>query len=414
MRIFGINFGKKEVQNSISSSQELFDFLVQGYGYETAAGVNLTPERAMTIAAAQAAVRVLSEGVAQLPLIIYSKSERGREPSEEHPLWNLLTIQPNDFQNAFEFWEMAMIHLCLHGNYYAFKNSPTQLGGKIVELLPIHPNRVVVEQDVNYNVLYKVNLPNGKEVTLTKREIFHIKDGSVNGYIGRSRVVWMKEALGLALRAEAHGAKVFGNGGRPSGLLSATDKLTKEQMDQIRESWKAAHGGENVMGTAVVDGGMKFTPLSYNSKDTQFIESRKFQIEEVARVFRVPPHMLMLMDKATFSNIEHQSLEFVKFSLTPWLRRIEMAIKTQLLEKEKFSKFSVAFDERQLLRGDLKSRGEFYGSMITNKIMTRNECREMEGLNKVEGGDVFENPNITPGDGTNANDKTPAEQNNPK
>jgi HK97 family phage portal protein len=158
------------------------------------------------------------------------------------------------------------------------------------------------------------------------------------------------------------------------------------------------------MGTAVVDAGMKFTPISYNARDNQYLETRKFQIEEVARAFRVPPHMLMLMDRATNNNIEHQSQEFVMFSLTPWLRRLEMAMETQLLTLEKSSKFSIKFDTRALMRGDLKSRGEYYGSMITNKIMTRNEVRELEDLNPVEGGDVFENPNITPGDSTNEND----------
>lgn len=396
-----------QVNNSITTSKELYDFLLGGYGYETVAGINITPERAMTICAVQAAVRVLSESVAQLPCVINKELERGKEPARTHPLWQLLTKRPNDFQNIFEFWEMLMMHLLLWGNCFCYINKPND---KILELLPIHPNRVCIEQKPDYTLVYKITPPNGPPLTLSWKEVFHVRDGSLNGYAGNSRVHFMKEALGLAIRAESHGSAVFGNGARPAGLLTSPDKLNEAQMKQIRESWQAAHGGDKQMGTAVVDGGMDFKPLSYNSKDTQFIESRKFQIEEVARVFRVPPHMLMLMDRATNNNIEHQSLEFVKFSLAPWLRRIELAVDTQLLSTERNSPHSYKFQERGLLRGDQKSRSEYYTKMIASKVLNRNECREMEDLNPVEGGDIFENPNVTPGDTKNADDSPSKQQ----
>lgn len=389
-------FGAKrgEIQNDITTSAELYDWLLTGYGAETLSGVVMTPQKAMTVSAVQAAVRVLSESVAQLPIQIYKETEDGRELAPEHPLHNVLAHSPNFWMDSFQFRETMMIHLLLWGNFYGFIVKEPRTG-RILEILPIHPSRMQVKQESNWTLTYTMELPENKLKTVPASDLLHIRDGSMNSFTGNSRVMWIKEAIGLSIKAESQGSLTFGNGGRPSGVLSTPEKLKPDDLAKIRESWKAAHGGDKAMGTAVVDANFKFTPVSYNSRDSQYIESRKFQISEVARVFRVPPHMIGDLERATNNNIEHQSLEFVKFALMPWLRRIELAIETQLISRRK-NRHIVRFNTRELLRGDMAGLAQYYSNMVQNKLMTRNEVRQFEGLNKVEGGDEFENPAITP------------------
>jgi HK97 family phage portal protein len=389
---------KPEIQNTISTSRELYQFLVESYGYETVAGVNITPEKAMTVSALHAAVRVISESIACLPLGVVENTPMGQVWNSEHPLHPLFTYSPNGWQNIFEYLEMKTMHICLHGNAYSFIN---RSGNRILELLPIHPNRVSVKQLDNYNLEYEIALPNGEKLILGQADIFHIRDTSLNGVTGNPRIKWLRDELGLAIKTQNHGSMVFGNGARPAGVLSTPEKLKQENINQIAESWKAAHGGGRMMGTAVLDAAFKFTPITYNSKDSQYIETRTHQIAEVARVWRVPPHMIGDLARSTNNNIEQQSLEFVKFTLQPWLKRWEMAINCQLISPQRQGKFEAKFNEKALLRGDLASRSEFYSKMIASKIMTRNEARREEGLPEVEGGDEFENPNITPGDKKN-------------
>ena len=384
---------------AITSSKELADVLGAN-GSVSFTGITVTPDVAMMVAAVGAAVSLLSETVAQIPLPLYRRrADGGKEKATDNPLWMLLHDKPNSWQNSFEFREMLTLHLLLWGNCYAFmsRQRSGRANGLVIELVPIHPDRVKVEQDDNHVVTYRVSLAKGEMVTVPARDMFHIRDRSIDGFRGISRLKYGQDSIGLARVTERWGAQLFGNGARPSGVLSTDGMLNDEQVKRLGESWKAAHGGENALGTAVLDGGLKWTPLAMTSHDSQYLENRKFQIAEISRIYRIPPHMLGDLDKATFSNIEHQSLEFVKFSLMPWLKRWEGAINTQLLNptEEYFAEFVV----EGLLRGDIKSRYEAYQIGVMNKWLSPNEIREKENMNPREGGDVYENPAITPGEG---------------
>lgn len=389
----------KEVKAEITTSKELEQVFI-AHGAGSFAGVVVTPEVAMMVSAVSAATSLLSETTAMIPTMLYRRlGDGGKERATDHPLYRLLHDKPNSWQNSFEFREFMTLHLLLNGNCYAYKVLRTSGArrGELLELIPIHSDRVKVEQDDDYTIRYRVALPDGQIVTIPADRMFHIRDRSINGYEGVSRLKHGRDAIGLARVAERWGAQLFGNGARPSGLLRTDETLDDEQVTRLRESWQAAHGGENALGTAVLDGGLNWVPLVMNNTDAQFIETRKHQIAEIARLYRVPPHMIADLERSTNNNIEQQSLEFVKYSLMPWLRRWEAAINTQLLEPggEYFAEFVVD----GLLRGDAKSRYEAYASALQNEWMNKNEVRALENLNPVDGGDEFRNPAINPQDG---------------
>lgn len=389
----------RDVKAELTTSKELEDVLI-ARGMESFAGVNVTPQVAMMVSAVSAATSLLSETAAMLPLMIYRRrADGGKERAADHPLYRLLHEKPNGWQDSFQFLEFVTLHLLLNGNGYAIKvrRKTGPLRGQVLELLPVHSDRVKVDQRGDYSLEYRIALADGATLIAPQSEVFHIRDRSLNGYEGASRLKSGRDAIGLARVTERWGAQLFGNGARPSGILTTDGTLDEQQVARLRDSWKAAHGGENALGTAVLDGGLKWQALAMTSEDSQFLETRKHQIAEIARIYRVPPHMLADLERATFSNIEHQSLEFVKYSLMPWLRRWESAINTQLLEPggEYFAEFVVD----GLLRGDTKSRYEAYASALQNEWMNKNEVRALENLNPVEGGEEFRNPAINPKDG---------------
>jgi HK97 family phage portal protein len=381
----------RRIRAAITTSRELEQALIaQDVG--TAAQVILTPKTALMVQAVGCAVAILAESVAQLPIVVFRDAgDRRRERITDDDVFRVLHDRPNGWQDSFQFRELLQTHLALWGNCYAFKNR-LRSTGRLQELLPIHPDRVRVEQDEQYRVTYRVSLPNGNQVVLGQDKVFHIRDRSLNGYEGLSRLKSGRDSIGLAMAAERWGGQLFGNSARPAGVLSTDKSLTGDQIKQIASSWQAAHGGENALGTAVLDGGFKWEPLVMNNKDAQFLETRKFQIAEVARLYRIPPHMLADLDRATFSNIEQQSLEFVKYSLMPWLRRWEAAVNAQLLMPEMAGRVrqrSMKFNVDGLLRADIKTRYEAYAIGRQNGWLSTNDVREQEDLNPIEGGDDY-------------------------
>lgn len=383
--------------NQITTSRDLEAVLLRG-GMESFSGIAITAEVAMMVSAVGAAVSLLSELAAMIPLPIFERTdgEGGKERAPNHPLADLLHDRPNGWQNGFEFRELLTTHLLLWGNCYAHiaRVKSGTARGRIMELNPIHPDRVRAEQDGNYVVTYRVALLDGSQVRMPARDVFHIRDRTFNGVEGMSRLKSGRDSIGLARVTERWGNQLFGNGARPSGILTTDKNLSPEQMKNLRGSWTAAHGGENALGTAVLDGGFKWQATSLDMEQAQMLETRKFQIAEIARIFRIPPHMLGDLERATFSNIEHQSLEFVKYTLMPWLRRWETAINTQLLDPA--GGYFAEHVVEGLLRGDVKSRYEAYASALQNEWMTKNEVRTRENLNPVDGGDDFRNPAINP------------------
>lgn len=374
-------------RRGISHPSELFEFFPLG-NMTAASGMNVNANSVMQLAAVYGCVRVIAETLASVPLRIFERMPDGsRRHAIEHPLSVLLEFQPNQFQTAFEFVETLQAHVLLRGNGYAFKNTVTDpvTGLQVIkELLPIHPDRVtpILGSDQR-SVFYEIAPMDGvgPTVKLPSDAIFHVKGLSANGISGASVISSAREVFGNALAMQHQSAKLFANGIRLSGVLQHPGHLDAEAEERIAKSWREAFTGvDNSYKIAVLEEGMQFKEISMTAQDAQFIESRKFSWTEICALFRVPPHKVMFLERATFSNIEHQSIEFVTDTITPWARRWEQAIRRDLIFAK--SRFFPKFVLQGLLRGDAKSRAEFYSSAIQNGWMNRNEVRLLEDLNR--------------------------------
>lgn len=377
-------------------------------GGVSSSGIIVNPANAMQSASVYACLKVLSESVGMLPLCIYTKGPNGeRTPDEKHPLYELLHEQPNEYQTAIEFLEMMVLHLNLRGNAYAYINRTRS--GRVVELIPIHPDMVYVLMDSSGQVTYQAGVENGARRTLNRSEILHVKGMTINGWLGISPIAYARESIGLSLATEKFGGQLFRNGAKMGGILEHPGKLSDEAYNRVKNSFDAASSGENAHKTALLEEGMKFSKISMNANDAQFLETRKFQRGEIAGIFRVPPHLIMDLERATFSNIEHMSLEFVQYSLMPWLTRIEKAIRRDVFSEQDKQNNTIKFNVAALLRGDAASRSAYYASGITNGWLTRNEARAMEYLNPLDGLDMPLMPlNLT--DGSDPPAELPNEQ----
>ncbi len=368
-------------------------YLSWAYGGGTASsGVVVNAQTAMQSAAVYSSVKVLAESIGMLPLNLYRKEANGsRTLMADHALYPLIHDQPNDWMSSVEFWEMMVISLNLRGNAFAYVNR--NRSGQVVELLPLHPDMVRVEMGIDYQLLYEVTMPDGSLQRFGPGEIFHVRGLTLNGWQGISPIAYARESIGLALATEKFGGQLFKNGAKMGGVLEHPGKLSKESYERIKTSFDEAHCGDNAHKTALLEEGMKFSRISLSANDSQFLETRKYQRSEIAAIFRVPPHMIGDLEKATFSNIEQQSLEFVNYSLMPWLVRIEKAIKRDLLRPAERKNLTAKFNVSGLLRGDANARSALYHNGILDGWMTRNEARAAESelgivLNPIEGLDL--------------------------
>ena len=363
----------------------------------TSAGKVVTERSAMQMTAVYACVRILSEAVAGLPLHLYRyNDEGGKEKALDHPLYWLLHDEPNPEMSSFVFRETLMTHLLLWGNAYAqiIRNGK----GEIVALYPLMPNKMTVSRDENGELTYTYQksqdeLPkdNVYTVVLHQPDVLHIPGLGFDGLVGYSPIAMAKNAIGLAIATEEYGSKFFANGAAPSGVLEHPGTI--KDPARVRESWQSTFGGSgNANKIAVLEEGMKYTPISISPEQAQFLETRKFQINEIARIFRIPPHMVGDLDKSSFSNIEQQSLVFVKYTLDPWVVRWEQSIQRTLLAKDEKKRYFVKFNVEGLLRGDYQSRMTGYATARQNGWMSANDIRELENLDRIpaeEGGDLY-------------------------
>ena len=361
-------------------------------GSASAAGIIVNPQTAMQSAAVYSCVQVLAQSIAMLPVNLYQKLGDGsKKIADAHPVFELLHDQPNSYQTSIEFWEMMVASLCLRGNAYAYIN---RIGnGKIKELLPLHPDMVRVEMAADFTIRYQVTLPDGTFRHFSNGELFHIRGLTLNGWLGISPIAYAREAIGLALATEKFGGQLFRNGAKMGGVLEHPGHLGEEAYKRLKTTFDEAYSGENAHKTAILEEGMKFSKITMTADDSQFLETRKYQRSEIAAIFRVPPHMIGDLERATFSNIEQQSLEFVNFTLMPWLARIEKAIKRDLLLGTDKQKYTAKFNVASLLRGDASSRATYYHNGILDGWMTRNEARQAESelgivLNPIDGLDT--------------------------
>lgn len=360
-------------------------------------GKAVTERSAMQMTAVYACVRILSEAIAELPLHLYRYNDTGgKEKAIDHTLYHLLHDEPNPEMSSFVFRETLMTHLLLWGNAYAqiIRNGK----GEVIALYPLMPNKMTVDRDENGQLFYTYTRSNeeaptmeGSTVKLKPSDVLHIPGLGFDGLVGYSPIAMAKNAIGMAIACEEYGAKFFANGAAPSGVLEHPGVI--KDPAKVRESWNSTFGGSGNAGkVAVLEEGMKYTPISISPEQAQFLETRKFQINEIARIFRVPPHMVGDLEKSSFSNIEQQSLEFVKYTLDPWVIRWEQSLSRSLLSKEDKKKYFFKFNVEGLLRGDYASRMTGYATARQNGWMSANDIRELENLDRIpaeQGGDLY-------------------------
>ncbi|MDI3341602.1 MAG: phage portal protein [Sphaerobacter sp.] len=357
-------------------------------GARSSSGLAVNEESALRVAAVYSAVRVLAETLAMLPLHVYRRLARGKDRASEHPLYPLLHDQPNPEMTSFVFRETLMGHLALWGNAYA--QIVYDGAGRVAELWPLRPDWMDVDRDASGRLRYVYRTPAGAR-TFAPSEVLHIPALSFDGLKGKPPLAVAREAIGLALATQEYGARFFANDARPGIVLKHPGTLSDKARANLLESWNRMHQGlRGAHRAAVLEEGMDIATVGIPPEDAQFLESRRFQVTEIARIFRVPPHLIGDLDRATYSNIEQQSLEFVQYTMLPWLRRWEQAINAKLFtEQERRDGYFVEFQVEGLLRGDTKSRYEAYAVGRQNGWLSANDIRELENLNPIEGGDVY-------------------------
>ena len=391
MPFHGLFKARDKPQNRIGSS---WSFLFGG----TSSGKTVNERTAMQTTAVFACVRILAEAVAGLPLHVYRyREDGGKERIPQHPLYNLLHNETNPEMTSFVFRETLMSHLLLWGNAYAqiVRNGR----GQPVALYPLLPSKMDVNRAPSGELLYTYSLdtdesgrmPQGGVITLRRDQVLHIPGLGFDGLVGYSPIALAKNAIGMALATEEYGASFFANGANPGGVLEHPGTI--KDIQRVKDSWNSAYQGSgNAHRVAVLEENMKFHAIGIPPEQAQFLETRKFQINEIARIFRIPPHMVGDLDKSSYSNIEHQSLEFVKYSLDPWVVRWEQSLCQSLLLPSEKSSIFIRFNVEGLQRGDFKSRMESYAEGIQNGFYCPNDIRNLENMNLIpeaEGGNKF-------------------------
>lgn len=388
----GIKNFIRQFTNGIAGDRWRFAFGV------SSAGKPVNERTSMQITAVYACIRILAESVAQLPFNLYEYVEGGKKKAIDHSLYRILHDEPNPEMSSFIFRETLMSHLLLWGNAYAqiVRNNR----GEIIALYPLMPNKMTVTRDEKTRqIIYKYqnskqdesNTLQDGEIELKARDVFHIVGLGFDGLVGYSPIAMAKNAIGMSMACEEYGSKFFNNGARPGGVLEHPGHIADPE--KLRQSWSETFGGSgNANKVAVLEEGMKYTPIAISPNEAQFLETRKFQLNEIARIFRIPPHMIGDLDKSSFSNIEQQSLEYVKYTLEPWLVRWEQEVQRKLLLDSEKNKYFSQFKLEGLLRGDYESRMKGYSIGIQNGFMCPNDIRELENLDmipKEEGGFTY-------------------------
>lgn len=363
-------------------------------GGETAAGVDVDERNALNISAVWAANRLLSESVAQLPCVPFREKDGDRQEQVDHPVHALLTEQPNPEMTPFSFFETGQSHLGTWGNSYSeIVRDGSGSEAPVVELWPLAPDRVTPDRTdaaSGHKLVYRVSPDNEidgetEEVTLQPHQVLHVPGLAFDGIKGYSPVHMARESLGLATAAERFGAAFFGNGARPGGFLVHPGDLSEAAKKTLREQWEAIHKGPgNAHRIAVLDEDMKWIERSMSMEDAQFLTTRQFQVVEIARWWNVPPHMIKDLSQAHFNNVEHLSLEFLIYSLGPWLDKWAQEIRRKLFTRaERRSGLRVEHKVHHLLRADVKTRYEAYRVGREAGLLTVNDMRKLEGLSRV-------------------------------
>lgn len=360
-----------------------------GYYYGKAmSGQYVTPYNAMQLTAVYACIRIIAETVASLPLNVYAYAENGKERAYSHPLYRLLHDEPNPEISAMTFRETLMHHVLTTGNAYAqiIRNG----FGELIALYPLLPNKMrVYRSSKDRRIYYEYSSDTQGQITLGAEDVLHIPGLGYDGIIGYSPIAMCRNSIGLAMAADDYGSSFFENGARPTGILEHPGRL--KDPEAVRNAWEATYGSGKHR-TAVLEEGMKYQQIAISPNEAQFLETRKFQVNEICRIYRVPPHMVADLEKSSFSNIEQQSLDFVQNTITPWLVRLEQNMQRKLLLPHEKDKFFIKHNVAGLLRGDFNTRMNGYAIGRQNGLYSVNEIRELEDLNRIpaeDGGDDY-------------------------
>lgn len=365
-------------------------------GAPNSTGISLTPEGSLRVTAVFACVRVLSQTIGTLPLILYSRSASGnKDRATGHPLYRLLRNQANPEMTSAAFRKTLQAYAALWGNGYArIERNPAN--GRPVALYPMRPDQVRIDRTASGSLVYDYRPPSGERRVLFADEVFHVRGMTLDGINGLSPIGYARETAPLAAVAEEYAARFFSNNGRPGGVLTHPHHLPPEAAARLKADWEAMHSGtSNAHRIAVLEDGLKFEPIGIPNTDLQFIEMRKFQVVEIARLFGIPPHMIADLERSTYSNIEHQGLEFVTHAIQPWAVEWEQEIAAKLLPESERDSYFAEFLMAALTRGDLGSRYQAYSVGRTWGWLSANDVRDLENMNRIEDGDIYLSPLYT-------------------
>lgn len=357
-----------------------------GYGQVSSAGVHVDAESAQSIAAVWAAVRLLSRSVAALPLFVYrERKSGGKDRAKDHPLYPVLHSQPNEYQTSYDWRDGAQGFVSLRGN--AYSQIVRDQGNRVLELVPIHTDYVragLLRDRLRYFVRPRGE---GSEIPVDPEDMLHLRGPTSDGIMGVDPLTYASRSYGMSIAAEEYGAGLFRDGGMPIGVLSTKESLSDAAWTRLQKEVEKHGGLINANKKAILEEGLQWQEISFSPEQTQFLESRKFTVTQVAQWFGVPPHMIGDLERSTFNNIEHQAKEFVTYSLRPWLCSHEQRMEVALLSKKERETYSIRFSVDGLLRGDSKARSEFYRQLFGIGVFSQNDILELEDRNPVPGGD---------------------------
>jgi HK97 family phage portal protein len=386
MSIFDRIFGRKATPDQILRSALL--------GSQSVSGSPVTADSAMRIVAVHAAVNVIAKTLASLPLHVYERTPTGKRRAETHPLYDLLHNTPNPWQTSYDFRAMMQWHLCLRGNCYALIVWAER--DRALELIPLHPDRMTVTQADDMSLRYRYQRSNNSYIDIPADEVLHVRGLSSDGILGRSILSDARDVIGLAQATQEYAGRLFKNDATPGVVIKSPKPLGKDAATRLRDSWNDAFSGSgNARKTAVLEDGLTVDRLSMTADDAQFLETRKFTRSEIAGLFGVPAHLIGDLERSTFSNIEHQGIEFATHCIRPWAVNWEQAIARTLFTAPR--KYYCEFNLDALTRGDLVSRYQAYAVGRNWGWLSANDIRGLENLNPIAGGDVYLQPlNMVP------------------
>jgi len=360
--------------------------------FRSSTGIPVDETSAITLSAVWASVRIISETLASIPVDVYYRDGETRRRASEHPVSKLIAHNPNKTSSSFTFRETLAANLCLHGNAYAI--IVRDAAARPIELVSVHPNRVKIKVNKGEK-FYTVD----DKKTYSDEEMLHFVGLSFDGVKGQSPLDALRDAIGMGIAAQQFGAEFFANGANMGGVLTHPGRLTDDQIKRLKDSWNRSNAGLGKSnGTAVLEEGMKYERIGIPPDAAQFLQSRRFTVEDIARAFRVPPAMLAEMsNSSTRANVEEQAISFVRDTMNPYIARFETEFNRKLFREDELGTYYVRFTVDGLLRGDIKTRYSSYSIARQWGWLSVNDIRDLENLNPIEGGDTYLSPlNMAP------------------